>query len=434
MRQKQLRIKESEYSVLLQVACMMVAVVMICLGLNRLGIAESLELIINAVVIGIFSVMLVIQLGRLKLTRLQWGMLLAGYFIRILVMFIDIYAADYVTILHSGDDALGFYNTAVQLYETGRAARTSHYAKIISALFGVFGENRVLAQYINILCFLGTALLVIDTCRIFDVPGRCRTFILAFISFLPNYICLSSILLRESFMIFADTLAVYCFIRWMRESRTVLLVSAFLAALPAIILHSASIGLWISFFVVGTFWNGKEKRLGITKWTGILLIGAAALLVIVESVPMIRNMLLVYFPSEFTLESITGRYFREGGSDYLMDVKLDSWAEFPGWTIIRMIYFTFSPMPLDWRGLQDMAAFVIDSVPILVVLFEIIRSMFGNKNIRYIFAGLLVCLSVVGIFAWGVSNAGTAMRHRGLLVGVFALCYCMSKGKEGKRK
>lgn len=161
-----------------------------------------------------------------------------------------------------------------------------------------------------------------------------------------------------------------------------------------------------------------------------MLLAAAGVLAVFEAVPALRDILLLYFPSELSVQSITGKYFVPGGSDYLTGIEVTTWGGLLFWTPIRMLYFLLSPMPTDWRGIGDMAAFAIDSAPIIVFVAGILKGLKKNKNKSYVYAGLLCCLIITGIFAWGVTNAGTAMRHRALLIGVFAVTYCISKGEK----
>lgn len=435
MKIKGLSIKNNELVVLTQNVLVIVALIGLCYGFQVAAMPDSFVIFIDIMIIGIVTVLLIAQFSSFELSEFQRFVILAGYLIRLLVMLIDIYASDYITILHSGDDTTGFYNIASQIFETGSAERSSSYTVILSKFFMIFGQNRLLAQYVNVLCYVATLIVILCTANKFQIERKYKTWVLAFLSLMPNYICLSSILLRESFMIFADVLAVYCFICWMMEDKITYFILAFVSALPAIILHSVSIGLWVSFLFIGFLWDGKRKRVSFNNRSILFVMIAVGIVIVFEMVPALRNLLMLYFPSDLSVNSLTMRYFEDGGSDYLRFVTINTWGQFYFWSIIKAIYFVLSPMPTDWRGLGDMAAFVMDSVPIIVMSAGIVRGMRHNSNIRYVWAGIINCLVIVGIFAWGVSNAGTAMRHRALLIGIFALTYVISKsGREHEYK
>lgn len=427
MKIKKHRLLENSTSLLAQIIMLMVILTILCYVMNQTGLSTTGEAVIDVLVIGSITVLLIVQFAKFRLSNWQRLIILCGYLLRIIVMLIDIYAADAITIMHSGDDSIGFYRVAREIFETGSAERSSAYTIALSRIFVVIGENRLLAQYLNILCFVGTVVVIIECIRMFPIVARHETWILAFLCLLPNYICLSAILLRESFMIFADTAAVFCFVLWMKKDEWKYFVLAFMAALPAIILHSASIGLWIAFFIIAFIWDNKGEKYRVNRKSGIFIALAAIVGMTIIVVPRFRNLLLLYIPSDFSVNSLTMRYFEEGGSDYLRNISIDSWTQFYFWTVIRMVYFLLAPMPMDWRGLGDAAAFVIDSIPIIVMIVGTVKGICKSRNWRYAMTGILSCLVVIGIFAWGVSNAGTAMRHRGLLIGMFAIAYCISK-------
>ena len=235
-------------------------------------------------------------------------------------------------------------------------------------------------------------------------------------------------------MIFFDAFSFYLFLGWMEKNKIVYMLGAFLAAVPAIILHSGAMGMWVGFLFAGLFWNAKKQKKGVTWITICLLVAVVVGITVIELVPSLRDLLMVYFPSEFTIESITGRYFVPGGSDYLMNLEVHTWGGVAIWTVIRMIYFALSPMPMDWRGLGDASAFCIDSVPTLILLGGILKEFRHSDDKFKILTGIVACLAVCAIFAWGTSNAGTAMRHRSIIVGVYAMTYCISKGNKHEER
>lgn len=139
----------------------------------------------------------------------MFGLLTMGYAARVGIMFIDIYGSSLFTILHSGDDTERFYIRSVEYYEGNYSHFTTYYPYIIKDIYEIFGKNRLIAQYVNILCWVGVVFVVLAACKLFHVKEKCVIFIMAYLALLPNYICISSILLRESIMIFLDTWGFY---------------------------------------------------------------------------------------------------------------------------------------------------------------------------------------------------------------------------------
>lgn len=427
-------IRNNEYGALVQLCLCMVMLVTISWCMNRVGILQAAGDAVSVVLIGVISILIIWQLCRQNIMAKQIVIIFTGYLIRMIVMLIDIYASDYVTILHSGSDTLGFWKASGELYTTGTTQINSNYAQLLNGFYQVIGQNRLLAQYINILFYIATVLVILYTSRKYQVREKYVTWVLLFICFLPNYICISSVLLRESAMIFFDAFSFYLFLGWMEKNKIVYMLGAFLGAVPAIILHSGAMGMWVGFLFAGLFWNAKKQKKGVTWITICLLVAVLVGITVIELVPSLRDLLMVYFPSELTIESITGRYFVPGGSDYLMNLEVHTWGGVAIWTVIRMIYFALSPMPMDWRGLGDASAFCIDSVPTLILLGGILKEFRHSDDKFKILTGMVACLAVCAIFAWGTSNAGTAMRHRSIIVGVYAMTYCISKGNKHEER
>ena len=98
---------------------------------------------------------------------------------------------------------------------------------------------------------------------------------------------------------------------------------------------------------------------------------------------------------------------------------------------IKMFYFMFSPIPLDWRGLGDIVSFLFDSSVYLFLVGATIYGLFkSDMPMRNkIFVLMFLAITVL-VYSYGTQSAGTAMRHRNkiipLLLITFAIAY--SKG------
>jgi hypothetical protein len=105
----------------------------------------------------------------------------------------------------------------------------------------------------------------------------------------------------------------------------------------------------------------------------------------------------------------------EGGATYLRNYKINSIVDFLILVPLRLIYFVFSPMPYDVRGVGDLAAIILDSSFYYFLVYIIVRSRKIIKdNIFRIFPKIffILFLTVSIGFALGTENSGTAMRHR----------------------
>lgn len=109
-----------------------------------------------------------------------------------------------------------------------------------------------------------------------------------------------------------------------------------------------------------------------------------------------------------------------GGSAYLTSITINNPIQLVIFGPIKTFYFFTSPLPLNWRGFMDIFTFMTDSMLYLMTIVYTVknRKLFGDKKV------LIVCLiwMLVGaglIFGIGVSNAGTAVRHRQKLMAIF---------------
>lgn len=401
-----------------------------------LGISDEIPTVTSCTLIAICSIYIMVSFkNECKSSSLFW-ILLLGYGARLLCMIIDLYGRNYMSILHSGADSEGFFSVSCQYYEGDYSVFYTSYPYVLRFIYGIFGKNRLIAQYINIFFWFLSVMLIIRVCDQFQVMKKDRYLPYAVMAFWPNNIFLSSILMRESMMIFFDTLSFYFFVCWMKKGNIRRLTMAFLAVLPALWLHIASVALWVAYVLMVSVWNVRRQKIVIPFQIIVKLLLYSFILFLFCVVTGIWDNIMARVPM-FSLYNITHGFFEVGGSDYLRGMDCRNWYEFILYTIIRMSYFVFSPMPWEIRRIYDLVAFVIDSVPIFLVTTIILygvrekkQSLKGCKG--YIIAGLLCCLALVGIYAWGVGNAGTAMRHRTMLIGIWVMTYCISRGNNEK--
>lgn len=411
--------------------CLM-ALLLLCFFCTFLGISDRNPEIISILILGIGSLYITLYFGRKCKSDLLFWILMAGYGIRLACLLLDLHGRDFITILHSGADTEGFYKVASRYYQGDYDRFYTYYPYVLRWFFEIFGQNRFIVQYINVLCWFLTTVLVIKTCDLFEVPEKKRVIVYVIMAFWANYIFLSSILLRESIMIFLDTYSFYFFVRWMLLGKKTDLGLAFLLVIPPTILHTASIVLWVAYLFMMAVWDRKRQKIIINfrkcvKSLMLLLLGG----IFVYYTGM-DDFLLSYI-RDFSLYAITHRGFEESGSQYLMDMDCQYWSQFLPFTIIRMFYFVFSPLPQDMRGMGDFMAFLCDSLPFFFITIRICWNMW-KKNVKgYVAAGLLCCVLFVMIFAWGTAATGTALRHRTLMIGTWTMAYIFSVETKTER-
>ena len=241
-------------------------------------------------------------------------------------------------------------------------------------------------------------------------------------SFLPANIWLTTELIRESVMALFIAVSFYFLIRWMDGGSWNNIGAAMLCSFPAMWLHGVSAALWGGIGFALVFWNRGNRRWALGRRNRILLIAVLAAAVCFISLRLYQY--IPYFPSELTLESITHYgnplVYIPGRTDYLGEIDVKNWAEFALWTVVRSVYFWLSPVVFDWNSWTDPAVALVDALPLaaLIVLTFLRPKQKGDGKWL---AGIAALLCYTLMFAWGTRNAGTAIRHRNLLLALLLM-------------
>ena len=127
-----------------------------------------------------------------------------------------------------------------------------------------------------------------------------------------------------------------------------------------------------------------------------------------------------YLPSVIDLTNLTNRAYFDGRTDYVVGLPpVTNFLQFAIQSIYRMLYFWISPTPRFWTSVMDIAGFFMDTIPWMAVFYWLLKNRKkSNPQSKAIWFVLLVYTITYG---WGTQNAGTAMRHRDLLLGIVVM-------------
>ena len=126
---------------------------------------------------------------------------------------------------------------------------------------------------------------------------------------------------------------------------------------------------------------------------------------------------------------------RRGGSAYLMGLEINSWWKIILFSPVCMFYFLISPLPMYWRGIEDIIAFLMDGIIYFyLVTYSILNLRKSKINKRLLIDILIMVLSFIFVFGIGVKNAGTAMRHRHKILPIIIVLYTITKDSKKKNK
>src|SRR5699024_9951499 len=303
------------------------------------------------------------------------------------------------------------------------------------------------------------------------------------VSFLPNFAVMNVILLRESIIIFLVTLSLYFFLKWWKKGSFIKLMIALILPIIASLFHSGSIAIVLGYIIIITFYDRRSRRFIFNYQTVISGILGIGLLFILNT--LFSDLLFSKFNSIDSAADLnkTAQAYTDGGSAYLQNIESNNPIIMILLTPIRMFYFIASPLPWDWRSFSDIFAFMFSSLFYIITIFFVI-SFLNIINIYYIilfinirfffffaYLFLLYCRSFSVIFAfmfsslfyiitiffgirslnikntdyknlniallimavvtmiffsWGVSNSGTALRHREKFLAVYMLLLAIS--------
>ena len=233
------------------------------------------------------------------------------------------------------------------------------------------------------------------------------------LAFAPTYTIMSSILLRESLITFLITCSLFFFISWLLNFKMIDFIIACCFCYIASMFHSGSIAPVLAYMIFFILYDKKQKKINFSTKNKILIF----LIIILFIYISINLNLSESFFGKSPEKALESHENQNGGSTYIVGFNvqnkiLNLILNSP----IRIFYFLFSPMPWDWRGLNDIFAFIMSScfygVGYILAYQTLKKTNIQDEQKQWIIICLVILFSGCLIFSWGVSNAGTAMRHR----------------------
>lgn len=368
--------------------------------------------------------------------RLVFNIVLCAFLIRVLFMLVDYYHI--FSLPGSGGDSEDFNQYALDNQRKNEYYYVTNYELFLTYLYALTDCSRLFAQYLNVL--LGTLSLVFLNKSLklmkIDVRTRCKCILL--FAFLPNMIIFSSILLREAWIEFFIILSVYHFIKWFLYKKRYSLLFCFLCVLSATWMHNGCIALLIGYMICVVFYDRNNNRI---KFSRRSIFTLTLMVLLMLFLFLNAETLFAKFGNldeKTTSEIIEGSMENtiEAGSAYLTWLSYSNPLHLILFVPLKMFYFLFSPIPLDWRTAMDVFAFLMDSTFYVLVFYEISKYKVEDKKMYYLrFFLLLSFLVVTLMFSLGTIASGTAIRHRAKIFSLLVVCYGLSKvyGLKAKR-
>lgn len=354
------------------------------------------------------------------------GLICIGVILRLGLLLCDLYHV--FPIPNLGADSEVFHRIAYNNAVNGRHGSLTNYTDLLTLAYTYLVPSKMIGQLINVVFGLGVILYGQKCLQLFDVKRKYLYVGTLILCLSPNLIIFSGGLLREAWCEFFITISIYQFLKWFKYGNLINFLFSCIMVLTASYMHSGSIGVIVGYMIVFILYNRRKDTFKFT-FRSIF----ACMIVMAFSVFYLQNMdifgeKMEDVDGENTEEVLVSQYNGAlgGGSDYLTNLPVNNMNGAILFSPIKMVYFLFSPMPWDWRGFSDLLAFCIDSIVYLLLCWGIIKNV-KNEYIKLRTGLIISIISVVFIFGIGVTNAGTAMRHRAKILPLFVIAYCISK-------
>ena len=356
-----------------------------------------------------------------------------GYLFRILIVYVDLYTD--IPVFNSGSDTEYYHDEGIQYMKYGYTSGIdNNYDLFLGIIYTITDGSRLFAQYLNVLMGTGTILILMNLLKMFNVPLK-RIKLIAFAStFMPMLIINSSILLREAWIEFFLLLSLYWFSKWFLCNGSVgAIVMSVVCVFLSSWMHAGCFFVFIGYFLAFITYNRRKGRVMFSRSSiSAIFILSLLLLVFIANIGVLGKKISGAF-TDFDPGFISERAEGDpgGGSTYLTWLPLTySYVDFI-YLPIRMFYFIFSPIPTDWRGLNDFIGFIIDSSIYIWLFCHIIIGKSRNKKEILLCRYLLIAIFlVVVVFSIGTFQSGNAMRHRAKVVPMLFFIYSLKYKKK----
>ena len=347
-------------------------------------------------------------------------------------MFWSEYCSHIFTLPNSGVDEMTYYYNAMSNMVKDKTF--TGYAQFFAWQANIYGLSKIYGKFINVLLSVSAIMILRRIMVLLEVDYRVMVKTLAFACFLPNFAIVSSLLLRESVIIFLVAVCVYTFVLWWKHNRWTDLLLSLAAAFCAAWFHSGMVSciLAILSIAVASKRTPQGRTYSLASVRTLLLTVTTCLLVLTVLINTDLGITSYFRGAENVADivSISDAY-EDGGSAYNANiVSNESTVGFIINTPFRMVYFMFAPMPWDWRNATDIIAFAFSGLFYGYVFFKAAPYAIKGKRYPVIAALFLMYLLLLMMFGWGVSNSGTALRHRDKMVILALLLHALTDHKK----
>lgn len=353
-----------------------------------------------------------------------------SFLVRMTMMFVDASEGESV-IPHSGDDTENFYNTAIEVSNNLSLLNESiyggTYSKFLGLIFHLYGDDRLFTQFLNIIITISAILIIIKVFRMLGIRDDIQIYMVVMMSFFPHSLIFSSILLRESIISLMVVLSLYFFIRWFTQRERTGAVLSVAFVLIGAMFHTAIISILLGYLFGFIFYRHETNTFrfsveSVVPFSLFAMIMSYLLIFpdVISTLPIFNKVEQVLDDSSNVYEEVTSA---RGDTAYLGGLEINNLFQLILFSPLKMVYFIGSPMPWAISNFNELISFFLDAV------FHFAAAGFFITYFNTIRKQPLLMILLISIFAgWfifglGVSNAGTALRHRFKLFYIIILLF-----------
>lgn len=367
------------------------------------------------------------------------------FLLRIFLLYIDYYGKEFVNVFHSGGDSERFYLWGIDISKNLSMMNEisyTRYTDFLGILYWFIGDQRLFSQFINVILGMWSIFVLYKILDLFNIKDSKKFFFLALYGFYPQNIIFSSILLREALIQFFFIYSIFFFSKWLMTNNKINIFLTLLFVLFCSLFHSGMLASLLFYGYMFLFLDVTTYRFkySFERLTIFFLCCGLSFIFIARDSSLLNEKFSILQTSEND-SSLIEKYksnsgIEEGGSTYLKNYEINSPVDLIIFLPLKFIYFIFSPMPYDVRGIGDMAAILIDSSFYYFLIFKITRSrkVITNNFFRLLPIIFFILFLIVSLgFALGTENSGTAMRHRAKIFPALLMVFIIIESiKENK--
>jgi hypothetical protein len=333
--------------------------------------------------------------------------------------------------------SLGFQGALAEFTVT----HSTGFSALMGAMMALFGRDILVMELLNIAMGLAVVGLVYRLALNCGADHKQARFAALIMALAPSTAQYSVVSLREMVLVLPFMIGLVALTaQRAHASVSGMVLFSFWCGVAAMF-HGGMIvgvaGLGVGAFVFQTFASRTPGQPRPNIFMNLLLLGLFAVLLsltgnLVGEVGLNKV-------SDFSgdnlvdqLNAVTAQSAR-GGSSYLEGFSVDDYGDVALSVPLRLVYFFFSPMPWEIRSAGHLLGFL----DVLIYAFcfrEFWRAFKANVLSPKVLMVLGVVMTIAVAYAFGASNAGTAIRHRAKFSYALVAIACAARTARWQRQ